>query len=208
MKIHGSLLDKIDHIVLAVPDLDHGIAYITGLTGAAPSIGGRHPQHGTQNAILSLGPKCYLEILSTDPSNTDAQTPRWMAVDQIQAPTITRWCVRSSDLKREAKIIEKQILKGNRITKSGAHLRWEMTDPLSSPIVDTIPFLIDWTGSHSHPADDLPQLCTIKSIDIDSSQSSATQKIFDLLQLDTPVSQSPRDQIKLKLNTPNGLVIL
>lgn len=67
---HLPVSDHLDHLVYAVADLLAGMDEIEQLLGVRPVAGDRHPQYGTHNALLSLGPKTYLEIVAADPDRT------------------------------------------------------------------------------------------------------------------------------------------
>jgi len=56
----------LDHLLIAVRDLDAGAADYDRLLGRAPSWRGRHPQYGTANVLYRLG-NGYLELLVPDP---------------------------------------------------------------------------------------------------------------------------------------------
>jgi Glyoxalase-like domain len=55
--------NAIDHIVFGCSDLERGMDEIEQLLGIRPVPGGRHIQFGTHNALLSLGPATYLEVI-------------------------------------------------------------------------------------------------------------------------------------------------
>jgi catechol 2,3-dioxygenase-like lactoylglutathione lyase family enzyme len=64
------MISALDHIVLAVRDLDAAAAAYAGVLGRAPSWRGTHPVLGTRNVLFSCG-SVYLELLAA----TGASTP-------------------------------------------------------------------------------------------------------------------------------------
>lgn len=67
------LVQRIDHLVYATPDLDRGIAEIEKLVGVRATLGGKHPGRGTRNAFIALGPNSFLENRCTRSRSTTAQ---------------------------------------------------------------------------------------------------------------------------------------
>ena len=55
----------VDHLVIAVRDLDAGIDAYAAMLGREPSWRGHHPDYGTANALFALR-NCYLELLACD----------------------------------------------------------------------------------------------------------------------------------------------
>lgn len=54
---------RLDHVVIAVRDLDTAAASYATMLGRTPSWRGRHPAYGTENVIFGLE-RCYLELLT------------------------------------------------------------------------------------------------------------------------------------------------
>ncbi len=65
------MFQSLDHIVLAVADLDAATAEYRTLFGRAPSWRGNHPDYGTRNTLFRLD-NTYVELLAAD---RDARTP-------------------------------------------------------------------------------------------------------------------------------------
>lgn len=204
----------IDHFVYAVPDLEASVDWWEKKLGVRPLMGGTHAKEGTQNAILNVGNRCYLEILAIDVGNTIKNTNRWMGVDLITKPRLTRWCLKSSDLVKDSKSLKKYdphmglVQAGHRRTVSGKILSWEMARPLSMPEVEIVPFMTDWHRSESHPTDDLPEICALLDVTLTHPDPDQVKTVFIDLSLDTPVLQGMRQSISISLRTANGLLIL
>lgn len=147
----------IDHLVLATPDLELGIAHVENLVGARAALGGRHEGRGTWNALLSLGTDVYLEIIAPDPAQPDPPTPRVFGLDEVTAPRLARWAARSTSLEdiiaRANRIgVDLGTIKdGRRRRADGVELAWRYTDPAVVAAGGLIPFFIDW-GTSPHPA--------------------------------------------------------
>jgi catechol 2,3-dioxygenase-like lactoylglutathione lyase family enzyme len=57
----------LDHLIIAVADLDAAVRDWTDLLGRSVSWRGSHPALGTANALFRFG-GCYLELLAADPA--------------------------------------------------------------------------------------------------------------------------------------------
>lgn len=204
----------IDHFVYAVPDLEASVDWFEEKLGVRPRMGGKHAQEGTQNAILNVGNGCYLEILAIDPGNTAKNADRWMGVDLITKPRLTRWCLKSSDLVRDSRTLKKYdpamgvIQAGCRRTVSGKVLSWEMARPLPTPEVDIVPFMTDWDRSESHPTDDLPEISTLLDVTLKHPDPDRVKTLFIDLSISFSVLQGKGQSISIKLRAPQGILTL
>lgn len=205
------MLDRVDHIVFCAPTLESGIDYILERTGIQATYGGRHLSRGTHNAIFKLGNHSYFEILAPDPENKNIPPPRWMGVDLIENPRITRWAIKSDTIVKDAKILSNykpmygHVQSGSRALKDGALLSWQLTDPLSEPAVEVVPFLLDWQES-THPSATLPDVCKFIGVKLEHPDHSAIRKAVNPLDIDVLINPADKQRIIVTLDTSKGVV--
>jgi hypothetical protein len=153
----------LDHILLGCDDLDRGIAFVEENTGVCAVFGGVHPGAGTQNAILSLGPSRYLEIIAPDPKQPDGPDTRNLkSLDG--APTLVGWAEHCPDLDAFAAELGRLGLEiegpipGSRKRPDGRVLSWRVMRLKEDP-TQLLPFFIEWSADSIHPSVDSPQGC-------------------------------------------------
>ncbi|MEL6987534.1 MAG: VOC family protein, partial [Bacteroidota bacterium] len=123
---------------------------------------------------------------------------------------ISRVALKTKNIKQAANAIKNiqskqgQIIQGTRETSKQQILQWTMSKPLAEPLVDTIPFYIDWSSSAVHPCDNLDHHCTLKSLII---YSRIAEKIKSLYQHEMfQIYKADSDKIVLEILTPKGLI--
>jgi hypothetical protein len=84
--------------VYAAPDLELACADLEERLGVRPSEGGRHQGRGTRNALVAVGPDCYIEIVAPDPQQPRPAGARWFGVDTIASPRLVAWAAKATDL--------------------------------------------------------------------------------------------------------------
>ncbi len=92
---------RLDHISVVAPDLAAGSAYVEASLGVSPGPGRSHPNMGTHNLLMALGPTTYLEVIAIDPSATSVTRARWFGLDQVQtntAPRLAAWVASTNDI--------------------------------------------------------------------------------------------------------------
>jgi len=203
---------SIDHIVWLISDLDEGMTLFKEKTGVEPTFGGYHTAHGTKNAIVKIGSKSYFEILAPDPAS-HINAKRWMGIDLIKDPLITRWAFGTDRIEHHAGILKRynktlgQIKTGQRKTSGDEIIKWKMSLPHHSPLIDLAPFFIDWSESPIHPTDQLPDMgLSIDKIELSSEKPHLMHDLLKQLGITNyHVAQGP-EQIAISLNSPNGKV--
>ena len=199
----------LDHILLGCSDLDRGIAFVEEHTGVRAAFGGVHPGRGTQNALLSLGERRYLEIIAPDPAQPDAKNPLVTYLEKLSGPRLVNWAAHPGDLAafakklREAGIAFEGPTPGSRKRPDGSVLKWQ-TLTLKDNASWTLPFFIEWSADSLHPSADSPKGCSLLQFEADTPDPAALAKQTALLGLDLPIVKAEKPQLRATIAGPKG----
>ena len=182
----------LDHLVYATPDLEATCLELETRLGVRASAGGQHPGRGTHNALISIGPEAYLEIIAPDPMQPETR-PVWFGIDQLAAPKLITWAVRVDDLEVFVKEISPNenvgaVRSGTRKTPEGTTLSWRLTEPQLVQGVGLIPFLIEW-NSRRHPAVSANTGPRLVQLRIEHPEPRLIRKQLNSLRLDVAIEQ-------------------
>lgn len=165
------MLLGIDHLVLAVRDLDDAARELERRVGLAATGGGRHPTLGTQNRLAWLG-DTYIELVSID--DPGVAQGSWLGVPTIAALEggggLATWAIATNSI--DADIVELRSngarfgdsMPGERERPDGAVVCWRLAiggalGPTEPPfLIEHEPFSAEWTdedraarGTERHP---------------------------------------------------------
>lgn len=222
----------LDHLVLAVPDLEEAVRELGRRAGVEPLPGGSHPGMGTRNALLGLtwrgGRRHYLELISRDPVQPDVPDERLMldlasslpggsggVAEQDGAARMHAWAVRLEGAElddtlgraRAAGIEVGEAVAAERQTPDGATLSWRLAVPRPLGLGGVQPFLIDWRGG-AHPTDaDLPTV-ELVSLELLHPEPDHAAEVLRTLGVDLPVGRADTPGLRAVLSTPGGEIEL
>jgi hypothetical protein len=207
------LLNQVDHLVYAAPDLNRGIDEIEHLTGVKASPGGQHPGGGTRNALVALGPTTYLEIIAPDPDQPAPSTPRSFGIDNLKESRLVTWAAKGNDLEHLKLQTEMKgvtlapVSPGSRKRPDGVLLSWR-TRRTALPVGDGIvPFFIDW-GQSPHPARSAAPGLTLIDLRAEHPDAKRVQQVLSALGLELQVTQGSKPQLVATIKGPKGTVEL
>lgn len=198
----------IDHILLGVAELDSATAELAKAFGVTPVYGGKHPR-GTHNALLSLGPTTYLELIALQPG-VKGKEIGIAVLDHLTAPTPIGWAVSGSDLSTLRAQVERAGFAlsapspGSRTTPKGNVLRWQSFDLADEPA--GAPFFIAWSPGTPHPASTSPPGCTLDSFKIASPAAARLRALVSKLTLPVTVTEAADLSFSLTLTCPKGRI--
>jgi glyoxalase-like protein len=198
--------------VVAAADLAEGISHVADQVGVAPETGGRHARYGTHNALLSLGPDAYLEVIAVDPQAPPPSLPRWFALDSTDlterlraGPTLVHWVAALDVLDGVGPE------HGEPVQLSRGDNRWTLTVPPdgSLPMGGVLPSLITW---HTDPpATRLPDRgIRLRQLALATPEPGLLTARLAALGLggDVTVIEAPKPSLRAIVRSPAGLAAL
>jgi hypothetical protein len=198
-----------DHLILGTRDLDEGMRQFEQRTGVRPVPGGVHPGRGTRNALVSLGPGLYIEILAPQAGVPDS--PRADGLKTLADLTPMGWAVSVRDVAAARERLAAAgfglgaILPGARARPDGTRLEWQ-TFEIEKPPMAGVPFFIRWGDGTTHPSQDSPAGCRLDALRVLTPDDSDLRRAFAALPLDVAVAKAARAGMEMTLRCPKGTV--
>jgi hypothetical protein len=207
----------LDHLVVAAQSLDAGVAWIEERLGLRAMPGGQHVAMGTHNALVGLGPRCYLEVIAVDPTAPTPPRPRWFDLDEprmrarlAEGPALIHWVVRTRHIDDD--VTAAGVALGDILPMARGDFTWRIAVPPDGHLEarGLVPTLIQWS-TPGHPGDRLAdrgvRLVTLAGEHPDPAPVRATLAKLGLA--DTlKVTYGPSPRLAAMLRTPRGIVTL
>lgn len=199
----------LDHLILGVDDLHRGVVWVEQRTGVRAVIGGVHPGRGTRNALLALGPDCYLEIIAPDPEQS---SPTWFTrITSMPEPKLIAWAVHTSGLEALAQTATSAGIAidgphdGARSRPDGNNLSWKLFR-LRDDRGGLLPFFIEWGRGSIHPAADAPAGCRLTSLQVQSPSAAELTRVCHTLDVEVAIVQGEKPRMIARIASPTGEV--
>lgn len=215
---------ELDHLVVASARLDDGIDWVEQQLGVRPQPGGQHVAMGTHNALLRLGPRCYLEVIAIDPDGAAPAGPRWFALDEpamrarlAGGPALITWALRCESLATACARVPDL---GEILSMARGDFRWKIAAPEDGnlPWSGVLPAAIQWEpgpdGAERHPCDHL-QTSDCELVELQLAHPAAVLgtagivSMFRELRVVGPIDLKPGPvRLQARIRTPVGEVTL
>ena len=199
----------LDHILLGSPDLKAGIDFVEKHTGVGATFGGVHPGRGTQNALLSLGDRRYLEIIAPDPAQPGVKNPIASRLHSLPEPRLVGWAAHPGSVTAFAEKLTAVGLKyegptpGSRKRPDGQLLKWQIVS-LADTASGLLPFFIEWGLDSVHPSVDAPRGCTLLSFAGETPDPEKLAATLKTLNLDLLVKKGEKPRLHAVISGPKG----
>lgn len=168
---------------------------------------------GTQNALLRLGSRLYLEVIGPDRSQSLVNNYGGY-IASLSKPQILTMVVAVQDIYSVATKVAEAGLATNgptplyRSSSTGASVNCTILMTKDSELGWSFPLFVDWGNSTDHPADGAPSGCSLVSAEVLHPNAMRMRKLFSTMDIDIPVRVASNPSFKVTMDTPNGPVTL
>lgn len=207
------MLPAVDHLVYAAPSLDAGIEAMAELLGVIAAHGGKHAGVGTHNALLSLGPNSYLEIIAPDPDQPPPTEPRPFGLDDLHEPGLVAWALAVTEIEscadsaRGAGYDPGPVITMTRALPDGEELRWRLCLRRPAAGDGVVPFLIQWEPG-LHPSASSPGGCTLTDLTAEHPRPADISRMTSAVGAYLPLAEAARAALIATIEAPRGTVVL
>jgi Glyoxalase-like domain len=199
---------ELDHVLIAVTDLEAAAREFEAHHGLASVDGGRHRDWGTANRIVPLG-SSYLELVSVVDQGVAAGSAfgRWIGEGATDSGQLIGWAVRTTQLDELAGRLALTVRSGSRATPSGEEVRWRSAGVDEAIAEPCLPFFIEWAEGVRLPGTENPRPATISRLVLEGSPDRLAAWLGDH-SLPIRVLSGPAEVAAVVLSTSAGEIIL
>jgi hypothetical protein len=201
----------LDHILLGSANLEQGIAFVEERAGVKAVFGGVHPGRGTQNALLSLGERRYLEIIAPDPKQEPKGNLIAAYVAKLAEPRVVTWAAHPGNIAALAQKLAKEKVPaagptpGSRERPDGQVLHWDTVN-LQNNLNGLLPFFIEWRADSVHPSVDAPKGCDLVSFVAVSPDPESLVMKYREIGVQISVERGEKDALQARISGPKGIL--
>lgn len=204
----------IDHVLLAVPDLDGAAAMFLDEHGLASMDGGRHRGWGTANRIVPLGGRQYVELIGVVDETQAEANPFGSTIRSAveQGGGLVGWCVAVQDAEVAADRLGLAVADGSRTRPDGVTLSWRTAGLEAALAEPWRPFFLEWRiPEDAHPgAVKVPHRIEpsgIAWIQVACDLQALREWVGDV-DLDVRLGEGPPGLLSVGITTDGGEVVL
>ncbi len=209
--------EALDHLLIGAPTLEEGIAWLREKTGVQAAVGGSHPGLGTWNALASLGPRQYIEIIAPDPAQPGVPTFYAPSLRDLKTPRVAAWAAAATSLASRfgtnlpPGFVCETPRSGSRVRPDGTRLAWTLAFPrliARGTLGGVLPFFIDWAATEHHPGQTSSPGLTLRGFAIEHPEPGDVLDGLRALGLDAPVHEAVNARIRVEVLGPSGSIVL
>jgi hypothetical protein len=206
-------MPHLDHVVLAVADLDAAATRLYDERGLASAEGGAHEGFGTANRIVPLG-DTYVELMGVVEHDIASAHPfgRQLLSFVENGDRLMTWAVQTDDIVLTAKRVGGSVVPMTRRRPDGVLLSWRVVGVEGAMVDRSLPFFIQWDGPpDDHPgrmrADHRTTVNGITELVVAGSAPTIKQRLHDA---DVPlrVVTGEPGPVSVTISTSDGDVVL
>lgn len=137
---------RLDHLILACPDVDATAARLLAEHGLGSVVGGEHPAWGTRNRLVPAGP-AYVELMGVGDRAVAETNPLGRRVLEATAggDAWLGFAVEPDDLDATAARLGLAVTAGSRTRPDGSTISWRSAGMVEMATRD-VPFFLAWDG--------------------------------------------------------------